>query len=62
MSECGVTFGWVHAGLVTIWIGDWTAHLFPLPWDWQLGYLQEEYDSRLQSFGFGPFLLICWMT
>lgn len=56
-ENSGFSFFYKHTGLFTFWSGDWTIHLFPL--SFQIGHREEWCHVLLESWGFGPLLLIC---
>jgi hypothetical protein len=58
-----VSFGWKHAGLITIFYRDrWGVHLFPKWSHWVWGYDEEWYDGLYYSWGLGPIILIVHST
>lgn len=55
------SFGWRHAGLLTIWAGKWAIHFFPRPRSWKVWTWPKDkvhYAYGLDEWGFGPFLLV----
>lgn len=58
-----ISFGWRHAGLVTVWGGRGAVHVIPRCHSWLIGYRDDgEYDGlTLHAFGLGPILLVTWM-
>ncbi len=54
----GLSILWKHAGLLTLWVGDWSIHFALPPSHWKLGHSIEEYDQCLDYWGLGPLVLL----
>ena len=60
-KEIGLSVGWKHAGLLSIWSRHTTIHFFPAREFWFWGKEADYYDGlRLIDIGFGPFVTICF--
>ena len=55
-----LSFGWRHAGFITIWGDEVGIHLLPSYEHWQCGYAEFWHDGPYYSFGLGPLLLVTW--
>ena len=55
----GISFGWRHAGLVSLWAGRWTLHLGVRRDLWEWGH-RLDYDSAylFEYWGLGPLFLL----
>lgn len=54
------SFGWRHAGLISVWCDVCSVHLGVSRGCWQLGFRSDWYDGPRPSFGLGPIILVCW--
>ena len=55
----GLSFGYEHLGLVTVWIGH--VHLHLLPRGFWRSWRGWGKDATLPIFNVGPFAVVCWM-
>lgn len=56
----GISVLWKHAGLLSLWYGEWSLHIGVRRGNWIWGY--EEVPASIYDgfdFGLGPIFLVC---
>lgn len=54
----GFSFGWKHAGLLTLWVGFWTLHFGIEKSHWAWGRNHKWCQVYCRSWGIGPIVLL----